>query len=134
MNIECVVQVVQVKPGSIVVKSGMKGLCRHCMPSGRCRADWLRQKSPLETFEIPITGPISKGCGDDITLIMDPNRLFKLVALTYGTPLLGLLSGITVGSLVGLSEWLVLGCGFFGIVAGWSSWYVQNLNLGLRIK
>lgn len=119
MNCEKRVEVVAVKVDYCWVKPLSQSLCSACKELGRCRSDWLRQKTSDQTFEIPLSDPISLGVGDVVTLSIDQRRLSLQLVKFYSGPLLGLVVPIVVGHSLEWSEMLQAGFGLLGLVLGW---------------
>ena len=74
MNCEKRVEVVAVMADHCWVKPMSQPLCFACTELGRCRSNWLRQKTSDQTFEIPLNDPISLNVGDVVTLSIDGQR------------------------------------------------------------
>ena len=77
------VKVVSVHRGYLTVRPLTQVLCPACEHVGHCRSNWLRQKSPIRTFEIPISDPISVCVGEMVTLSCDEHRLSQQVIKLY---------------------------------------------------
>ena len=119
MNCEKRVEVVAVMADHCWVKPMSRSLCLACEELGRCRSDWLRQKTSDQTFEIPLSDPISLNVGDVLTLSIDGQRLGSQLLKLYSLPLLGLVSPIVVGQSLEWSETVQAGTGLFGLALGW---------------
>jgi positive regulator of sigma E activity len=113
------VEVVAVMKKFCWVKPLSQSLCPVCEELGRCRSDWLRQKTSNQTFEIPLSDPISLGVGDVVTLSIDGQRLSSQLIKLYFPPLLGLVVPIVVGDFLGWSEVLQAGMGLLGFALSW---------------
>ncbi len=119
MNCEKRVEVVAVMAEYCWVKPMVRPLCSACEELGRCRSDWLRQKTSDQTFEIPLSDPISLNVGDVVTLSIDSQRLSSQLVKLYSPPLLGFVVPIVVGDSLGWSEALQAGAGLLGLALGW---------------
>jgi positive regulator of sigma E activity len=119
VNCEKRVEVVAVMADHCWVKPMSQPLCSACEELGRCRSDWLRQKTSGQTFEIPLSDPISLNVGEVVTLCIDGQRLSSQLVKLYILPLLGLVGPIIVGQSLAWSETLQAGAGLFGLALGW---------------
>ena len=125
------VRVVSVHPKYITVRPVTQVLCSACEQLGHCRSDWFRQKSPKQTFEIPVSDPISVSAGEIVTLSLDDNRLSLQVIKVYVPVFAGLVVPIIFGQSQGWSEMIQAGAAVVGIGLGWvvSSHWAQNFRI-----
>ena len=113
------VKVITVHPKYITVRPVTQVLCSACEQVGHCRSDWFRQKSPKQTFEIPVSDPISVSAGEIVTLSLDDNRLSLQVIKVYVPIFVGLIVPIIFGQSQGWSEMIQASAAVVGISLGW---------------
>ena len=125
------VKVVSVHRGYLTVRPLGQVLCPACEQVGHCRSNWLRQKSPIRTFEIPISDPISVCVGKTVTLSCDEHRLSQQVCKMYVPILVGLIVPIIVGQSQGWNEMIQAGAAVFGLSLGWvvSRHWARNFEI-----
>ena len=131
MSSERSVRVIAVHPKYITVRPVTQVLCSACEQLGHCRSDWFRQKSVKQTFEIPVSDPISVSAGEIVTLSLDDNRLSLQVIKVYVPVFAGLVVPIMVGQSQGWSEICQASAAVVGIGLGWlvSSHWSQNFRI-----
>ena len=131
MSCERSVRVVTVHPKYITVRPVTQVLCSACKQLGHCRSDWFRQKSPKQTFEIPVSDPISVSAGEIVMLSLDNNRLSLQVIKIYLPVFAGLVVPIMFGQSQGWSEICQASAAVVGIGLGWlvSSHWSQNFRI-----
>ena len=131
MSCERSVRVITVHPKYITVRPVTQVLCSACEQVGHCRSDWFRQKSPKQTFEIPVSDPISVSAGEIVTLSLDDNRLSLQVIKVYVPVFVGLVVPIIFGQSQGWSEMIQASAAVVGISLGWlvSSHWSQNFRI-----
>ena len=134
MSCDRSVEVVAVHSQCVIVRPVIQFLCSACEQVGHCRSNWLRQKSPMQTFEIPVSGPISVRVGDVVTLSMDNRRLTFQVIKVYVPILVGLIVPIIVGQLQEWSEIFQASAAVLGLCLGWviSRHWAQNFQIRIN--
>ncbi len=125
------VKIVAVRRGYLTVRPVTQVLCPACEQVGHCRSDWLRQKSPIWTFEIPISDPISVCVGETVILSLDEHRLSQQVIKFYVPIFVGLIVPIIVGQSQGWNEMVQAGAAVFGLSLGWvvSRHWARNFEI-----
>jgi positive regulator of sigma E activity len=134
VNCEKRVEVTAVAADHCLVKPISQLLCPACVELGRCRSDWLRQKTSRQTFEIPLSDPISLKVDDVVMLTIDSQRLCSQLVRVYSPPLFGLVAPIVVGDVLDWSETLQAGAGFLGVALGWMFSRRWTRTLQIRIN
>ena len=131
MSCERSVRVITVHPNYITVRPVTQVLCSACEQLGHCRSDWFRQKSPEQTFEIPVSDPISVSAGEIVTLSLDDNLLSLQVIKAYVPVFVGLVVPIIFGQSQEWSEMVQASAAVVGIGLGWlvSSHWSQNFRI-----
>ena len=119
MSCQRSVEVVSVSARALIVKSVAHPLCTSCLELGRCRSDWLSRKSVGQTFEIPLSEPISVEAGDVVVLDIDQQSLTGQMAKLYAPPFIGLMAPIIVGHVHGCSEAFQAITSIVSIGVGW---------------
>ena len=131
MSCDRTVKIVAVHRGYLTVRPVTQVLCPGCEQVGHCRSDWLRQKSPIRTFEIPISDPISVCVGETVILSLDEHRLSQQVIKFYVPIFVGLIVPIIVGQSQGWNEMVQAGAAVFGLSLGWvvSRHWARNFEI-----
>ena len=119
MSCDRTVEVVAVHRGFLTVRPVTRDLCPACEHVGYCRSNWPRQKSPIRTFEIPMSDPISVCVGEMVTLSLDEHRLGQQVIKFYVPSLVGLVMPIMVGQSQEWNEMVQAVAAVFGFSLGW---------------
>ena len=119
MSCQRSVEVISVSAHSLIVKSVAYSLCPSCQEFGRCRSDWLSRKSVNQTFEIPLSEPISVGVGDVVVLHIDQPSLTGQMLKLYAPPFIGLIAPIIVGQMHGWGEAFQAIMSIVGVGVGW---------------
>ena len=133
MSCQRSVEVISVSAHSLIVKSVGHSLCPSCLEFGRCRSDWLSRKSVGQTFEIPLSEPISVGAGDVVVLDIDQSSLTGQMLKLYAPPFIGLMAPIIVGQMHGWSEAFQAIASIAGVGVGWLFSHFWTRTFQIRI-
>lgn len=134
MSCERSVRVIIVHSKYITVRPVTQALCSACEQVGHCRSDWFRQKSPKQTFEIPLSDPISVSAGEIVALSLDDNRLSLQVIKVYVPVFAGLVVPIIFGQSQGWSEIFQASAAVVGISLGWLASRHWSQNFRIRVN
>ena len=134
MSCERSVRVITVHPNYITVRPVTQVLCSACELVGHCHSDWFRQKSPEQTFEIPVSDPISVKVGDIVLLSLDDYRLGLQVTKVYVPVFTGLVVPIIFGQSQGWSEITQASAAVVGISLGWLVSRHWSRNFRIRVN
>jgi sigma-E factor negative regulatory protein RseC len=92
--------------------------CDHCELNQGCGTGALSRL--LGRRSRPLAIETDKDCkpGDRVLLELPESALVRASLLLYGLPLLGLLLGVLLATLLAIPEWLVVSIAIFGLLTG----------------
>ena len=109
-----------VRDGTMTVIVESPVVCRRCAAGKGCGAGLLTDVEQRRRIDVDIPAGMIPAVGETVSLAISPTQLLKAASIAYGLPLLALVIGAALASLLGIGadSPVAIGLALGGLLAG----------------